>query len=126
LEPLSGYLSLAQALYEEGAVFDGAWNFGPQDSDVIQVQEIVNLLMENWEGFSSWEQEMGAQPHEAHSLMLDCAKASRYLGWAPKWNLSQAIRKIIQWQIAYQNQDDMKAVSIGQIESYQNSKILGR
>lgn len=79
LEPLSGYLVLVQALYQEGAKFDGGWNFGPRDEDARSVQEVVNLLIKNWGSIASWTQDQGEQPHEAHSLKLDCSKVRQYL-----------------------------------------------
>lgn len=122
LEPLSGYLVLAQALFEEGAKFDGAWNFGPRDDDARSVQEVVNLLIKNWSTPASWKQDTNEQPHEAHSLKLDCSKARQNLGWTPKWNLEKAIEQITQWEMAYQSQENMQVVSLNQINSYQQLK----
>ena len=119
LEPLSGYLVLAQALYQEGAKYDGAWNFGPKDEDTRPVQEVVNLLIQNWGQSASWRQDDSEQPHEAHSLKLDCSKARQYLGWMPRLNLEQAVEHIVQWQSAYQRRADMQAFSLQQINSYQ-------
>ena len=120
LEPLSGYLVLAQALYEKGAQFDGGWNFGPRDDDARSVQEVINLLIKNWGSVASWTQDQSEQPHEAHSLKLDCSKAHQYLGWIPKWNLEQAIRTIADWQNAYQRKVDMHELSLHQINQYQS------
>lgn len=119
LEPLSGYLVLAQALCRGGANFDGAWNFGPKDHDARSVKEVVNLLIKNWHSPASWVQDIGEQPHEAHSLKLDCSKAQQYLGWTPKWSLEQAIEKIAQWQDAYQQHSNMQEFIFQQISSYQ-------
>jgi CDP-glucose 4,6-dehydratase len=121
LEPLSGYLVLAQALYQEGAKFDGGWNFGPRDEDARSVQEVVDLLINNWGSVASWTQDQNEQPHEAHSLKLDCSKARQYLGWIPRWNLEQAIENITQWQHGFQNQVDMKKLSQEQIKIYLKS-----
>jgi len=121
LEPLSGYLVLAQALYEEGAKFDGGWNFGPQDEDARSVQEVINLLIKNWNSPASWQQDRGEQPHEAHSLKLDCSKARQYLNWVPKWSLEDAIKNITQWQQSYQQNDNMRVISLRQISNYQNT-----
>lgn len=121
LEPLSGYLILAQTLYEEGSAFTGGWNFGPRDEDARSVQEVIDLLIKEWGGLNgaaAWEKEGSAQPHEANLLKLDCSKARQQLHWVPKWNLEQAIKKIIEWQSAYQTQQDMRAVSLNQIRSY--------
>ena len=121
LEPLSGYLVLAQALYQEGAKFNGGWNFGPREEDARTVQEVINLLIKNWGSAASWTQDQSEQPHEAHSLKLDCSKAHQYLGWTPRWTLEQAIENITQWQQAYQQQHNMPEMSLQQITSYQNS-----
>ena len=121
LEPLSGYLVLAQALYQEGAKFDGAWNFGPRDEDARSVQDVINLLIKNWGSEASWTQDQAEQPHEAHSLKLDCSKARQHLNWIPRWSLEQAIEKITQWQQAHQQQSNMREMSLKQIADYQNS-----
>jgi CDP-glucose 4,6-dehydratase len=121
LEPLSGYLVLAQALYQNGAKFDGGWNFGPRDEDARSVQEVIDLLIQKWGAPACWEQVQSAQPHEAHALRLDISKARQYLQWSPKWSLENAVEKISQWQQAYHKQFDMHAVSLQQITDYQNS-----
>ena len=121
LEPLSGYLVLAQALYEHGAKFAGGWNFGPRDDDARSVQEVINLLVKNWGSAASWVQDKSEQPHEAHSLKLDCSKARQYLYWVPKWTLEQAVEHITQWQKAFMQQSNMHEMSLKQISSYQNS-----
>ena len=121
LEPLSGYLVLAQALYQQGSKFDGGWNFGPRVEDARSVQEVVNLLMRSWASPTSWIQDQGEQPHEAHSLSLDCSKARQLLNWIPRWTLEQSIENIVQWQQAYQNQLNMREISLHQIASYLNS-----
>lgn len=118
LEPLSGYLVLAQSLYQEGAKFDGGWNFGPRDEDARSVQEVVNLLIQNWGSLASWIQDQSEQPHEAHSLKLDISKARQYLRWTPRWSLEQAIEKIVQWQMTFRNGGDMKKLSQEQIILY--------
>jgi CDP-glucose 4,6-dehydratase len=121
LEPLSGYLVLAQALYQEGAKFDGAWNFGPRDEDARTVQEVINLLIKNWGSVASWTQDQSEQPHEAHSLKLDCSKARQYLNWIPRWSLERAIENIAHWQRIHQQNGDMREISLQQISKYQNS-----
>lgn len=120
LEPLSGYLVLAEALYREGAQFDGGWNFGPRDEDAQPVQEVIDLLIKHWNGSASWKQDTSEQPHEAHSLKLDCSKAKQYLHWSPRWSLEQAIEKIAKWQIGFQESVDMKMLSLEQIKAYSN------
>jgi len=121
LEPLSGYLVLAQFLYQQGSKYGGAWNFGPRNEDALQVQEVINRLAKNWTSVTSWQQEQNEQPHEAHSLKLDCSKARQFLNWIPRWNLDQAISNIVQWHDAHRKQSNMQDVSLQQIAEYQNS-----
>ena len=118
LEPLSGYLVLAQALYEGGGQYVGGWNFGPLDKNARSVKEVVELLISEWHGDVSWEQDPRENPHEAHSLRLDISKARERLGWIPRWDLELSIKKIARWQEAYQKKQDMKAFSLSQIQAY--------
>jgi len=120
LEPLSGYLVLAQALYQEGIKFANAWNFGPRDEDARPVQDVINLLIEQSPGGAQWTQDTSEQPHEAHSLKLDCSKADQLLGWRPKWSLETAVKNITDWQKAFLAKEDMQRISLKQIETYQN------
>ncbi|QWE10879.1 CDP-glucose 4,6-dehydratase [Polynucleobacter sp. es-EL-1] len=122
LEPLSGYLILAQALYEQGSDFASGWNFGPRDEDNRVVKEVVDLLISDWGETARWEKEGSEQPYEANLLKLDCSKARTHLGWIPKWNLETGTRKIVEWQKAFQAKENMQEVSLAQINEYQASK----
>jgi CDP-glucose 4,6-dehydratase len=122
LEPLSGYLILAQALYEQGSSFASGWNFGPRDEDNCAVQEVVDLLISGWGDSARWEKEGSEQPHEANLLKLDCSKARTQLGWTPKWDLETATQKIVQWQKAYQAKENMQELTLAQINHYMSSK----
>ena len=119
LGPLSGYLLLAQKLYEEGASYAEGWNFGPNDEDAKPVQWIVERLTKSWGEGASWVLDGGEHPHEAHYLKLDCSKAKARLNWQPRWHLDEALGKIVEWQRSYQQGADMKAVSLQQIADYQ-------
>jgi CDP-glucose 4,6-dehydratase len=123
LEPLSGYLVLAQALYQSGVKFASGWNFGPRDDDARRVQEVINLLIEKSPAGAKWEQDQSEQPHEAHSLKLDCSKADQLLGWRPRWSLETAVQNIADWQKAYLAKENMQAVSLKQIHSYQTTNF---
>lgn len=118
LEPLSGYLVLAQALYQNGPQYMGAWNFGPNDEDAKPVKDVVELLISKWGSPAAWMQDIGSHPHEAHSLKLNISKAREQLGWMPKWKLDTTIDHIASWQRAYQSGQDMNAISLSQIQSY--------
>lgn len=120
LEPLSGYLQLAQKLYEHGPVFAESWNFGPHDSDAKPVEWIVEKMCEKWGNKSSFIIDGSNHPHEAHFLKLDCSKAYNQLQWEPRWSLDQALDKIVEWTLAYKNDDNLFDISVKQIEEYIN------
>jgi len=118
LEPLLGYLVLAQKLHEEGTAYAEGWNFGPNDQDAKPVQWIVEKLTTTWGEGASWTQDGGDHPHEAHYLKLDCSKAKARLDWHPRWHLDEALSAIISWQRAYRDGADMRDVTIRQIKAY--------
>ena len=120
LEPLSGYLVLAQKLVEEGPAYAEGWNFGPNDEDAKPVQWIVEHLANRWGNGATWSLDGGNHPHEAHYLKLDCSKVKSRLNWHPRWRLAGALEHIITWQKQYQQGADMKAVTLEQIKNYQN------
>jgi len=117
LEPLSGYLLLAERLYEDGEAFAAAWNFGPNDEDTKPVSWIVERLCEQIPT-SKWQTDNAKQPHEAGLLKLDSSKAKAKLGWTPRWTLESALRKTVEWHQAWRNQEDMTAVTSLQIQAY--------
>jgi CDP-glucose 4,6-dehydratase len=118
LDPLSGYLVLAEKLYTEGTPFAQGWNFGPDDGDGKTVEWIVNQICDKWGASASYEVETGPHPHEAHYLRLDCSKAKFKLGWYPRWNVEQAIDKSVEWTRAYLAKKDVMAVCLQQIDEY--------
>ena len=118
LEPLSGYLLLAEKLYTEGTVYAEGWNFGPNDEDAKPVQWIVERLTGAWGEGACWVLDGGEHPHEAHYLKLDCSKAKTRLDWHPRWHLDEVLGKIVDWQKNYQQGADMKAVTLEQIDMY--------
>ncbi|MCU7799938.1 MAG: CDP-glucose 4,6-dehydratase [gamma proteobacterium symbiont of Lucinoma myriamae] len=119
LEPLAGYLILAQKLFENPHDFSGAWNFGPNDEDVKPVEWIVDRMVKYWSNNASFILDDKANFHEAHYLKLDCSKSKSKLGWTPQWNLDMALEKIIHWYQAYQQQQNMQQITLEQIKSYQ-------
>jgi CDP-glucose 4,6-dehydratase len=122
LEPLSGYLVLAQALYDQGVVFNGAWNFGPNDADARSVQEVIELLINQWSDSAVWNQDGQPAPHEAHFLKLDCSKARQELAWNARWSLEKAIEAIVRWQDVFRKRGDIRSVMLSQIKDYQHSQ----
>ncbi len=117
LEPLSGYLTLARRLLEQGPAYAEAWNFGPADHDARPVQWIVDKMLALW-GQGTWTHDTQPQPHEATYLKLDCSKAAARLGWVPRWNLERALREIVAWHRAHTAGADMRSETMKQIEAY--------
>lgn len=121
LEPLSGYLALAERLYIDGAAgFAEAWNFGPSDEDARSVRWIVECLAEMRKDVK-WECDETPQPHEAHYLKLDSSKAKSRLCWQPRWGLQIALQKTLEWHEAWRKVEDMRLFTMAQIAEYQNS-----
>ena len=121
LEPLSGYLLLAEQLYKGGASFAEAWNFGPADEDARPVSWIVERMAEMRKDVK-WQCDKVPQPHEANYLKLDSSKASKQLNWHPRWGLQTALQKTLEWHEAWHKNKDMRSVSMAQIADYQSGK----
>lgn len=119
LEPLTGYLMLAERLYTDGANFSEAWNFGPIDEDACSVQSIIELLAK-FRSDVEWQCDkmLQAQPHEANYLKLDSSKARNQLGWQSNWRLEMALNKTVEWHKAWSNKQNMRAITLDQIAEY--------
>jgi CDP-glucose 4,6-dehydratase len=118
LEPLSGYLLLAERLYKTGQIDAEGWNFGPHDDDARSVQWIVEHLCEAWGDGASWTLQPGEHPHEASFLKLDISKVRQRLQWTPRWSLETALKSITEWHQAWLSGQDMQAVCLNQISQY--------
>ena len=125
LEPLAGYLVLAERLWRDGAAVAEGWNFGPRDEDARPVGAIADAMAARWGGGARWCQDGEPGPHEAHALKLDVSKAAAHLGWTPRWSLATAIDKIVDWQRAYMAGDDIRAVCLAQIADYSAARSHG-
>lgn len=119
LEPLSGYMRLAQELYEKGTDYAEGWNFGPSDDDAKPVKWIVERYTKLWGEGASWVLDRAEHPHEAHYLKLDCSKARMRLDWKPTWTLADALENITAWHKAHQQGKNMHEFSLQQIAEYQ-------
>jgi CDP-glucose 4,6-dehydratase len=119
LEPLHGYLLLAEKLWSDGPRYGEAWNFGPDDESAKSVETVVKALAAAWGDKARWRAEGAAgQPHEANYLKLDCSKAKGELGWHPRWGLEMALNATAQWYKAHQAAQDMKRFTLEQVRSY--------
>lgn len=121
LEPISGYLVLAERLYADGQAVAEGWNFGPRDEDAKPVQWIVERMVKEWGDGASWQLDGGDHPHEAGYLKLDISKAKHRLGWEPCWTLSEALARIMQWHKAWLAKEDVQKVCLEQIAQYMQS-----
>jgi CDP-glucose 4,6-dehydratase len=119
LEPLSGYLKLAERLFTDGLDYAEAWNFGPSDDDACTVQWILERLIEMRKDLK-WQQEGIPQAHEAHHLKLDSSKARTLLAWHPRWKVQNALQETLAWHQAWRNGQDMKSFSLAQVANYQS------
>ena len=120
IEPLSGYLILAEELYNNGQAFAESFNFGPRDEDCQSVESILNTINIHWKDCPGWELCDEANPHEARFLKLDISKAKDKLNWTPRWNLESTIKRIVDWNKAFNRQEDMRQYCINEIKSYSN------
>ena len=118
LNPLSGYLMLAQALWDSREHAE-AWNFGPEDADARAVRWMIDRLGEEWGEPIAWEQEDGETPHEAQYLKLDSSKAKARLGWSPTWELGDALASIAAWYKAERSGEDLRRHTLDQIGAFQ-------
>ncbi len=120
LEPLSGYLVLAQHLFDEVSSFAEGWNFGPKDEDCKPVSWILDTMVNKWGCGAKWELDQNNNPHEAGFLKLDCSKAAMHLNWSPKWNLEYTLESIINWHQNYLSQKNIQEQCLLEIAKYQN------
>jgi CDP-glucose 4,6-dehydratase len=118
LEPLSGYLVLAQELFLNGDEYAEAWNFGPSDNDCKSVSWILDKMANYWGDNASWSIDTKSNPHEAGILKLDCSKALNRLEWKPKWNLDKTLNLIVNWHKVYINKGDLKKQTLTEIHKY--------
>lgn len=120
LEPLTGYLTLVISLFSEDSDFSGSWNFGPTESDAKPVVWVTESICLMWGEGANYEIDSNLQPHEAKYLKLDCSKARTELGWNSRWDISQALQRIVDWNKAYLKGVDMRDYTERQIEDYLN------
>lgn len=118
LEPLAGYLFLAQRLYEGDSRTSDAWNFGPDDIDVKQIEWIVKTICQLWGKGAAYSVTKSKQPHEAQYLKLDSTKARTHLHWKPLWNLGKTLESIVEWTRGYREGNDPRTLCLKQINEY--------
>ena len=122
LEALSGYLVLAERLFDQGPAFAGAWNFGPQTQDNRTVAWVVEQMAALWGQDARWRIDDNEHPHEAQHLQLDIVKASQQLDWQPAMNLTTALQLTMDWVRHEHTNQSVREVSEAQIQAYQTSR----
>jgi CDP-glucose 4,6-dehydratase len=119
MEPLRGYLTLAERLFEQGPSFAEGWNFGPNDEDAKPVGWIVEQMATLWGADARWQVDTSAHPHEAHYLKLDISKARSRLYWHPALSLKDALALIVDWSKQRQAGVNMRQLTLAQLQAYQ-------
>lgn len=117
LNPLTGYLMLAQRLLDDPDACE-AWNFGPPQADARTVADVLVRLRQLWDGLPAWEADSGVNPKESAWLALDSSKAIERLGWRPVWELDRGLGELVDWHRAHLAGRDMRAVSEQQVERF--------
>lgn len=120
LEPLGGYLLLAERLFQEGSAFAGAWNFGPLEEDAKPVEAVVQRIVELWGDGAGWVLDGNQHPQETKVLRLDCKKAQQRLGWKPRWRLEQALATTVTWYKGHLQGQNVREIALEQLDSYQS------
>lgn len=118
LEPLSGYLLLAERLHQAPADYAESWNFGPDDNDVKPVSWLADYILNFWNIGNRWVKESAIELHEATYLKLDCSKAKAELSWQPRWNLETGLQQTMHWYQAYQAKENLHDVTLKQIKNF--------
>jgi len=121
LEPLAGYIALAERLYQQGPDWADAWNFGPAEEDAKPVEWIVRAMTAQWGDGSDWAVDDGTHPHEANYLKLDCSRAYSRLQWRPRWTLGEALTQIVNWHKAHAAGSAARSLCEQQITQYMNT-----
>jgi CDP-glucose 4,6-dehydratase len=118
LEPVTGYLMLAERLIREPAQFSEAWNFGPNEADTSTVAHVVKTLIRHWGTGANWTSPPGAHPHEAHTLRIDSTKARVRLGWRSLLPLDEAVAWTAEWYRDWASGTNVETLCGKQIEKY--------
>jgi len=118
LEPLGGYLLLAERLLADGEAYAEAWNFGPDAADALPVSALVDRVVALWGQGASWVHDEADHPPEAQTLRLDCGKAAGRLGWRPRTDIDTALRWTVDWYRRVRDGDDPRQLTLDRIRAF--------
>ena len=121
LEPLFAYLEIAQKQYEDPA-YQGYYNVGPDETDCVTTGDLVDLFVEKWGEGMKWVNQYDGGPHEANFLKLDCSKLKTTFGWKPRWTVSEALDKTVEWTKVYFAGESVADIMDKQIKEFLNRK----
>jgi len=119
LEPLHGYLSVAEKLWFHGHEYAQAWNFGPDQEDGKPVSWIADYITASWGKENGWELDSDHYPEENNYLKLDCSRARNLLGWAPKLSVAKSLDWVVEWYRDYYRSGDMRSLTVEQINRFE-------
>jgi len=124
LDPLCGYLTLAEHLWNKPEKFSGGWNFGPDYNSIKTVQDTVERALQLWGGDATWVTSNKDNLHEANLLQLNSEKAYSLLGWSPRYNFDKAVSKTIHWyKEYYSSSQNMMDLTLEQISEYETTSV---
>jgi CDP-glucose 4,6-dehydratase len=124
MEPLSGYLLLAERLSANGADYADAWNFGPNPESTLPVRAVIDRIARLWGDGAGWVTDQRSNPHEAGLLGLDATKAQERLGWIPRWTVDQAVEATVRWQRAFLDGSSPRDTTLEQIAEYEAARAV--
>lgn len=126
LEPLHGYILLAERMWKEGEKYTGPWNFGPDESDIKTVKWICEKFTELWGKKIEIKTDSKFKFYESQLLKLDSSKARTELAWKPVWNIEEALVKTVEWYKAYSTKENMLEATVSQIKEYERELVAQR
>lgn len=118
LEPIGGYLLLAEKLYEQPQKYSQGYNFGPEDSGCVTVETIADTVCSLWGKPHFWTNTSTSNVHEAKLLKLDISKVRNHLKWSPKWDISSTLKNTVDWYKQFYDKQNVKALTALQIDNY--------
>jgi CDP-glucose 4,6-dehydratase len=120
LEPLSGYIFLAERMWNDENTYSEGWNFGPTMDSEVTVAKIADMLVKIWNENASWKKIDYQETimKEASYLKLDSSKSNNKLAWQPRWNLEQGLAKTVEWYKAFLRAEDVQEVTMKQISDF--------
>ena len=121
LEPVIAYLMIAKEQYED-AKYQGYYNVGPDETDCVTTGDLVDLFVEKWGEGMKWVNQYDGGPHEANFLKLDCSKLKTTFGWKPRWTVSEALDKTVEWTKVYFAGESVADIMDKQIKEFLNRK----